>query len=52
MKVFTDFGKKLAFREAQNMAPSIPLEDNKNAFVKGMSQRINDEMKSSESVNP
>jgi ATP/maltotriose-dependent transcriptional regulator MalT len=29
LQAFTDFGKQLAFREAQNMVPSIPSEENK-----------------------
>jgi hypothetical protein len=34
------------------MVSSIPSEENKNALINGMSQKINNEMKSSESVNP
>ena len=52
LKAFTEFGKKLAFREAQCMFSSIPSEENKIAVVKGMSENINDQMELSDAFNP
>jgi len=52
LKVFTDFGKNLTFKEAKNIVYSISSQENKNAFIKGLSKKINNQMETSVAINP
>ena len=52
LKAFIDFGKKFTFKEAQNCLPLISSENNQGAFIKGMSEKIYEQMKLSEALYP
>jgi hypothetical protein len=52
LKAFIDFGKKLTFKEVQNYLPMISSENNHGAVVKGMSEKIYEQMKLSEAIYP
>ncbi len=49
---FTYFGKTLSFEEAQNCLSMISSEDNQSAVIKGMSERIKEQMELSEATYP
>ena len=52
LKAFIDFGKIPTFKEAQNCLPMISLENNQGAFIKGMSEKIYEQMDLSEAIYP
>jgi len=52
LDAFADYGITLSFEEAKNILSFIVLEENQSAVVKGISEKINNQMEHSNSVYP
>jgi ATP/maltotriose-dependent transcriptional regulator MalT len=51
-EAFNDFGKIISYEEAQNCLPLISSENNQSAIIKGMSEKINEQLEISVAIYP